>query len=119
MIEIKVNKEIRDVKEDFLISLSLNQLVWCFLGLSLSVAIGAVLYINTKIPIQFLSWIALFFTLPFGVMAFFKWHELPAGTAIKIIVNNILSSPIKHYGDDSFDKKGRKHGNIKNSKKTC
>lgn len=99
MIEIKVNDEIRDVKEDFLVGLTLNQIGWCAIGLVVSAAGGFAVYMTTGIPIVIITWIAMILMAPFAFLAFFTWHELPAGEIAKLFIyQRVISPALKTYG---------------------
>lgn len=99
MIEIKVNDEIRDVRAEFLIGLTLHQMIWCGLGIALCGGLGIVLYFYTPLPLVLVTYLVMFLMLPFGAMAFFSWHELDMLTTAKLYITRNLIDPImKTYG---------------------
>lgn len=99
MIEIKVNDEIRDVRAEFLIGLTIHQLVWCGLGLALCGGVGLLLYFCTPLPLVMVTYLVVFLMLPFGAMAFFTWHELDMLSLAKLYVTRMLRDPqLKTYG---------------------
>lgn len=99
MIEIKVNDEIRDVRAEFLIGLTLHQMIWCGLGIALCGGLGIVLYFYTPLPLVLVTYLVMFLMLPFGAMAFFSWHDLDMFTAAKLYLTRNLCDPlVKTYG---------------------
>lgn len=99
MIEIKVNDEIRDVRAEFLLGLTIHQLIWCGLGLVFCGGLGLVLYFCTPAPLVLVTYLVVFLMLPFGAMAFFTWHEMDMLTAAKLYVTRMLQDPqLKTYG---------------------
>lgn len=99
MIEIKVNDEIRDVRAEFLVGLTLHQMVWCGIGLALCGGIGFALYFLTPLPLVVVTYLVVFLMLPFGAMAFFTWHEMDMLAAAKLYITRNLRDPaLKTYG---------------------
>lgn len=99
MIEIKVNDEIRDVRAEFLIGLTIRQMMWCGLGLALCGGLGIALYFFTPLPLVLITYLVFFLMLPFGAMAFLSWHEMDMLTAAKLyITRNLLDPLMKTYG---------------------
>ena len=80
MIEIKVNDEIRDVRAEFLIGLTLHQMIWCGLGLVLCGGLGLALYFLTPLPLVLVTYLVVFLMIPFGAHGFFKMEEMCIGT---------------------------------------
>lgn len=130
MIEIKVNDEIRDVRAEFLIGLTIHQMLWCGLGLALCGGLGLVLYFYTPLPLVLVTYLVVFLMLPFGAMAFFTWHEMDMLTAAKLYITRNLCDPIlKTYGSANRayaehqeivrerEKIGKKEGGLKPRKK--
>lgn len=99
MIEIKVNDEIRDVRAEFLVGLTLHQMVWCGLGLALCGGLGLAIYFFTPLPLVLITYLVVFLMLPFGAMAFITWHEMDMLTAAKLYITRNLRDPVlKTYG---------------------
>ena len=84
MIEIKVNDEIRDVRAEFLIGLTLHQMIWCGLGLVLCGGLGLALYFLTPLPLVLVTYLVVFFFLTFCCKAFIKLQEMVIGTNGKL-----------------------------------
>ena len=93
MIEIKVNDEIRDVRAEFLIGLTLHQMIWCGLGLVLCGGLGLALYFLTPLPLVLVTYLVVFLMIPFGAMAFITWHEMDMLTMAKLYITRNLRYP--------------------------
>ena len=61
-MEIKINKEIRDYKEQFLMGLNLRQIIFAAAGIAVALIIG--FNLRGKINTEELSWIISFAVIP-------------------------------------------------------
>ena len=83
MIEIKVNDEIRDVRAEFLIGLTLHQMIWCGLGLVLCGGLGLALYFLTPLPLVLVTYLVVFFFFTFWAKGFLKMQVMGINTKSK------------------------------------
>lgn len=97
MIEIKVNDEIRDVTADVGKGLSIGQWLWIISGLFFGTFVGFTIYRLTDLPLAIISYILILFVVPFGAMAFYKWHEMSPLAAISLAIKRLSEPKIKLY----------------------
>ena len=76
-MEIRINKEIRQYKENIFFGLSLRQFIFSVL----SCIIAVILYFTLKSMtnnIEVISWLCIIGILPFVLLGFFKYNGLTA-----------------------------------------
>ena len=75
-MEVKVNKEIRDYSESVFFGLSVRQLV--FSALAVSVAVALYFLFRQRLGAEYTSWICILGAAPFAAMGFVKYHGMTA-----------------------------------------
>ena len=78
-MEIKINREIREYKENMFFGLSLRQLV--FSVLACGVAVGIYFGLRNVLGTETVSWLCILGAAPFAAMGFVKYHGMTAGSA--------------------------------------
>ena len=75
-MEIKINREIREYKENMFFGLSLRQLV--FSVLACGVAVGIYFGLRNVLGTETVSWLCILGAAPFAAMGFVKYHGMTA-----------------------------------------
>ena len=75
-MEIKINREIRDYKENIFFGLSLRQLIFSLLACG--VAVGIYLGLRDALGTETVSWLCILGAVPFAAMGFVKYHGMTA-----------------------------------------
>lgn len=75
-MEIKINREIREYKENMFFGLSLRQLV--FSVLACGVAVGIDFGLRNVLGTETVSWLCILGAAPFAAMGFVKYHGMTA-----------------------------------------
>ena len=75
-MEIKINREIRDYKENIFFGLSLRQLIFSLLACG--VAVGIYLGLRDALGTETVSWLCILGAAPFAAMGFVKYHGMMA-----------------------------------------
>lgn len=86
MREVKINKEIKEIKERIIFGLSLRQLI--FSAIAIVVAVGVFFLLRDYLEIEYLSWAIIIAAGPFAIMGFVTFQGMPAE---KIIIELIQS----------------------------
>lgn len=76
-MQIKVNQEIRDIKDEFLSGLSVRQTIWSAAAL----CAGFITFWNVYTcfgSTDMASFLTLCASAPLALIGFFKWHKMPA-----------------------------------------
>lgn len=73
-MEIKINREIRDYKENIFFGLSLRQLIFSLLACG--VAVGIYLGLRDALGTETVSWLCILGAAPFAAMGFVKYHGI-------------------------------------------
>ena len=76
-MQIKVNQEIRDIKDEFLSGLSVRQTIWSAAALCAGVATFWSVYTRFGSN-DIASFLTLCASAPLALIGFFKWHKMPA-----------------------------------------
>lgn len=76
MLEVKVNKEIRDYTESMFFGLSMRQFVFSFLACS--AAVGSYFLFRPVLGTEITSWICVLVATPFAAIGFVKYNGMPA-----------------------------------------
>lgn len=89
----KINKEIRDYTEDVALGLTLKQAFVSGIG----VVIGGIIWfaLSDVMSTDMASLFACLGVVPFGVLAFARWHKMPAEKVIKIYYMDTIRSPMQ------------------------
>jgi len=75
-MEVRINKEIRNYTESMFFGLSLRQLI--FSALAISVAIGVFFGLRSHLGTETVSWICILGAAPFAAMGFITYHGMTA-----------------------------------------
>ena len=75
-MEIKVNKEIRDYKENIYFGLSVRQ--FFFSIIACLVAVGFYFILKPYFGIETLSWVCILVAFPFAILGFVTYNGMPA-----------------------------------------
>lgn len=86
MREVKINKEIKEIKERIVFGLSLRQLI--FSAIAIVIAVGVYFLLRDYLEIEYLSWAIIIAAGPFAIMGFVTFQGMPAE---KIVVELIQS----------------------------
>ena len=76
MMDIKVNREIRDYTESVFFGLSLRQ--FFFSALACVCAVGVYFLIKPVVGTEVISWLCILVALPFAGLGFIKYNGMPA-----------------------------------------
>lgn len=92
-LEIKINKEIQDFKENIYFGLSLRQFFFSFLAC----LTATILYfsLRSQIDIEILSWLCILGTIPFGILGFVTYNGMSAEKIIKAYIDSVILTPKK------------------------
>lgn len=88
MLEVKVNKEIRDYTESMFFGLSLRQFV--FSCLACIAAVGSYFLLRGFLGTELTSWVCVLAALPFALMGFAKFNGMPAEKFITAFIRSEL-----------------------------
>lgn len=103
-MEIQINKEIKDYKEQFAMGLTLRQSV--FGVLALLSAVGAYFLGKDYFSMDVLTWIIVIAALPFGLIAFFEYEGLSAEQFLIVWIKSELLTPerLSFIGENRIEK---------------
>jgi len=130
MINIKINKEIRSVKENAVAGFSLYEALFLLVGILLGVSIGCLLYFKLKVPLNIVAFVSVFIVAPFGFLGMWSYHEMTGVQFVKAWLSTYLTEPrVLTYGSKNkyyeeykerlrTKKGGGKIGFFRNSKKS-
>ena len=90
-MEIKINREIRDYKENIFFGLSLRQLIFSLLACG--VAVGIYLGLRDALGTETVSWLCILGAAPFAAMGFVKYHGMTAEQFIWAWLRSELLEP--------------------------
>ena len=76
MLEVKINREIRNYTESMFFGLSLRQLI--FSVLAVGVAIGLYFLLKPYVGTETVSWMCILGAAPFAAMGFISYHGMTA-----------------------------------------
>lgn len=91
ILEIKINKEIRDYQEAVFMGLSLRQFLFSLLACG--VAIGIYFGLKDVIGTETVSWLCIIGAFPFAVLGFVKYHGMTAEKAIMAYIKSEMMMP--------------------------
>ena len=121
IVEVKINKEIRDYTEKVYFGLSLRQFIFSLLACVVAVVVYFLL--KPYFGIETLSWICILCAFPFAALGFIKYNKMNAEDfAIAFIKTKILTP--KHLTFKSKNlyyeimKEGDGKKNVKSKKNT-
>ena len=91
LLEIKINKEIRDYQESIFMGLSLRQFI--FAVLAVGVAIGVYFGLRNVLGTETVSWLCVVAAFPFAILGFVKYHGMTAEQFIKAYIQSEFLLP--------------------------
>ena len=114
-MEVKVNQEIRNYKEHIFFGLSFRQLLFSILACITSVF--AYFLLKDKIGLEAASWVCIFSALPFIIIGYITYNDMPAEKFIWCWIKSQILIP-KHleYKPINFYYELMKEGDISNEK---
>jgi len=86
ILEVKINREIRNYSEQVYFGLNLRQFIFSILACG--VAVGLYFLLRPLFGIETLSWVCILGAAPFAALGFFTWHGM---TAEKVIIAYLKS----------------------------
>lgn len=92
-MEVKINKEIRQYKENIFFGLSLRQFVYSFIACI--VAIGIYFIFKPIFNIGTVSWLCIAGAVPFALLGFVKYNGMTAGQFFIAWVKSEILMPKK------------------------
>ena len=120
-MEIKINKEIRDYKENVFFGLSMRQFI--FSALACGVAVLLYFLLRNHLGLETLSWVCILGAMPFGVLGFVKYNGMNAEEFVLAYIRSewltpkeLVFKPENYYyellkgriGDDKKDENNKK-----------
>lgn len=94
-MEIKVNKEIRDYKENIYFGLSVRQ--FFFSIIACIVAVGLYFILRPYFGIETLSWVCILGAFPFAILGFVTYNGMPAEKFIIVWIKSEILTPKELY----------------------
>ena len=94
-MEIKVNKEIRDYKENIYFGLSVRQ--FFFSIIACLVAIGLYFILKPYFGIETLSWVCILGAFPFAILGFVTYNGMPAEKFLITWIKSEILTPKELY----------------------
>lgn len=91
LLEIKINKEIRDYQESIFMGLSLRQFI--FAVLAVGVAIGVYFGLRNVLGTETVSWLCVVAAFPFAILGFVKYHGMTAEQFIRAYIQSEFLMP--------------------------
>ena len=91
LLEIKINKEIRDYQESIFMGLSLRQFI--FAVLAVGVAIGVYFGLRNVLGTETVSWLCVVAAFPFAILGFVKYHGMTAEQFIRAYIQSEFLIP--------------------------
>lgn len=98
MIEIRINSEIRSVKADVAVGLSLYEIGFCAGGALCAAAVGAAAYFKLHFPIIVTAYCATAIVIPFAFMGLFRWHEMTGIQILRTVFRSMTEPSVTTYG---------------------
>lgn len=86
LLEVKINREIRDYSENVYFGLNLRQFIFSLLACG--IAVGLYFLLKPLFGIETLSWACIVGAAPFAFLGFFKYQGM---TAEKVLITYIKS----------------------------
>ena len=113
-MEVKINKEIHNYKENMFFGLSIRQFAFSLAAIGVAVMIFLLLkpYLGTEI----VSWLCILGAVPFAAMGFFHYHGMTAEQfalnwfRTEILEPHILYYEPVNYYEEAINNKSKKRG---------
>ena len=90
-MEVKINREIRNYTESMFFGLSLRQLI--FSALAVTVAVGLYFLLKSYVGTETVSWVCVLGAAPFAALGFFTYHGMAAEQFIWAWLRSELLEP--------------------------
>ena len=91
ILEVKINREIREYTESMFFGLSLRQFI--FSVLACGVAVGVYFLLRPVLGLETTSWLCTVVAVPFGAIGFLRYNGMPAEKVLLAIIRSELLMP--------------------------
>ncbi len=117
LLEVKINREIRDYTESVYFGLSLRQFI--FSVLACGVAVLLYFLLRPFFGIETLSWLCILAAVPFATIGFFKYHGMTAEKALFAFIKSEILMPkeLKFKSTNYYDEIGGNESNVRSDRK--
>lgn len=95
IVEIKVNREIRNYNEAIFLGLSMRQLI--FSALAIGVAIGVYFLLRDVMPLETRSWVCILCAAPFGALGFVSYNGMTAEKLLIAVIKYLITPKVLVY----------------------
>lgn len=90
-MEVKINREIRDYKENMFFGLSLRECLFSFLAIAIAILLYFVL--KPYVGLETVSWMCVIGAFPFAAMGFVTYHGMTSEQFIWAWIRSELIEP--------------------------
>lgn len=91
MMEVKINREIREYTESMFWGLTMRQ--FFFTALALGASVGAYFLLKPLLGVEVVSWVCMLAAVPFGVLGFVRYNGMPAEKFIAAFAKSEILMP--------------------------
>ena len=112
IMEVRINKEVRDYQESLFFGLSLRQLIFALLAVA--VAVGVYFALRTVVGAGDIGWLCVLAAFPFAVCGFFTYNGLTFERFLIAVIRSELLYP-RHlvFKSDNLYAKLMEHTSMK------
>ena len=116
IMEVRINKEVRDYQESLFFGLSLRQLIFALLAVA--VAVGVYFALRTVAGAGDIGWLCVLAAFPFAVCGFFTYNGMTFERFLAAVIRSELLYP-RHlvFKSDNFYAKLMEHTSMKEALK--
>lgn len=98
-MEVRVNKDIKEYKENMFFGLTLRQFIFSVLGCAVAVALYFAL--KDKLGLEVATWVCVLGVAPFAALGFLKYNGMPAEQVFIAWVRTKWINPRKYLSQPS------------------
>lgn len=91
ILEVKINKEIRDYKESMFFGLSLRQTF--FSALACIIAVFAYFSLRDYMHIELVSWVCILVAFPLAMLGFITYHGMHFEKIVWVLIKHYILVP--------------------------
>ena len=91
ILEVRINKEVRDYQESLFFGLSLRQFLFALLAVA--VAVGVYFGLHTVVGNADVGWLCVLAAFPFAICGFFTYNGMPAERFLLAVVRSEILCP--------------------------
>lgn len=113
-MEIKINKEIRDYKENIYFGLSMRQ--FFFSIIACIVAVGVYFILKPYFGLETLSWVCILVAFPFAILGFVTYNGMTAEKLVLAWIKSEILSPKVLYRKDIRNNNSKSKKNNSNER---